>query len=58
VNGPNSLQVRPAQRLTAPDGTEANIDIVPFVQAPSLSRLLNLHHRPSRLAHISGCSDR
>jgi hypothetical protein len=44
VNGPNSLQVRPAQRLTAPDGTEADIDIdiVPFVQAPSLSRLLNL----------------
>jgi hypothetical protein len=35
VNGTNTLQVHPAQRLTAPDGTQADIDIevVPLVQA-------------------------
>jgi hypothetical protein len=35
VNGTNTLQVHPAQRLTAPDGTHADIDteIVPLVQA-------------------------
>ncbi|MCW2929126.1 MAG: hypothetical protein JWM19_88 [Actinomycetia bacterium] len=35
MNGTNTPQVHPAQRLTAPDGTHADIDteIVPLVQA-------------------------
>ncbi|MCW2929058.1 MAG: hypothetical protein JWM19_20 [Actinomycetia bacterium] len=35
MNGANTPQVHPAQRLTAPDGTQADIDaeIVPLVQA-------------------------